>query len=288
MLYGAFGMRPLALLILTRPGGDVDLYFGVSGEAAAQFSNDTYFNGYGGAFRSNWFLPNLQKRGLIDSPIGPPLKSFPFYEDACPIYDTIRAFTGSFVSSYYTDDAAITSDHELQSWVKEAQGPAKVIDFPSAVEIRSDLADLLAEVARLVSFSHHAVNLNQLVTVSATLPFHPTALYKPIPDAKGVTDVASYLPPLDKALGLIGVAANFARSLLANSNRSMIHMFDDAVMLDRMNDATRMANENFKDAMAARSEIVRSRGFDADGLSQGMPFVWQALDPGTAAWSLSI
>lgn len=287
MLYGAFGFRPLALLILIRPGGEIDQYFGYSGTAAGQFANETYFNGSSGALRSNYFLTNLQKRGLINSPVGPALKSFPFYEDGAPIFNAIRDFTGTFISSYYSNDAVIANDKELQAWIKESNGPAKVIDFPS-ITTRSDLADVLAEVARLVSFSHHAVNLNQLITVASTLPFHPTALYKPIPDAKGVTDVASYLPPLDKAIGFIGVAANFARPLLANTNRSIIHMFDDPVMLHRMNSATRTANAMFKDAMTAQSSIVRNRGFDAQGLSQGMPFVWQALDPGVAAWSLTI
>lgn len=204
-----------------------------------------------------------------------------------PIYNAIRDFTSTLINSYYSSNAAIVSDKELQAFIKESNGPAGIIDFPT-ITTRSDLATLLAEIARLTSFSHHAVNLNQLITVASTLPFHPTALYKPIPDAKGVTDVASYLPPLDKAIGFIGVAANFARPLLANSNRTIIHMFDDPIMLNRMNSATQAANEKFKSTMAARSVVVRSREFGPDGLSQGMPFVWQALDPGVATWSLTI
>lgn len=194
----------------------------------------------------------------------------------------------AFVSSYYVDDAAIKSDHELQAWVSEANGPAQVIDFPSTLSTTSDLVTLLTEIARLGSFSNPAVNLYNLITGSGLLPFHPTAFYQPLPTEKGITDIVPYLPPLEKALGLIGVTANFARPLFAGSNRTIVHMFDDPLMLARMNVATRDANENFKEAMLARSDVVKTRGFGEEGLSQGMPFVWKALDPDVAAWSLSI
>lgn len=286
VLYGALGIRPLALLTLFRSGAVFDTYFGHSGTAAEQFSNDTYWNGYAGAVQANFFRTNLARRGLIDSD-GPALKSFPFYEDAAPIYDAIRSFTGSFVDSYYASADTIANDSELQAWLAEANGPAEVIDFPN-ISTLSDLADFLAQIGFLVSASHHTVNLNQLVTGSGTLPFHPPALWKPIPAEKGVQDVSSYLPPLDQALGWIRVAAQFARPLLVSTNRTLIHMFDDATMLSRTNGATRAANQKFMADMQARSAVVSSRGFDSNGLSQGMPFLWKALDPAVVPWSLTI
>lgn len=204
-----------------------------------------------------------------------------------PIYDAIRSFTGCFVDSYYASAATLADDTELQAWLAEANGPAGVIDFPD-ISTPSNLADLLAHIGHQVSASHHTVNLNQLITGSGTLPFHPSALYQPVPDAKGVQDVAAYLPPLDKALGFIRVAAAFARPLLVASNRTLINMFDDAVMLSRTNDATRAANDRFMSAMQERSAVVSSRQFDGNGLSQGMPFLWKALDPGVIPWSLTI
>jgi hypothetical protein len=288
VLYGAFGIRALALTILFRPGGSVDQYFGYTGSAAAQFSNDTYNNGYAGAVQSNYFRRNLQKRGLIDA--SPALPSFPFYDDASAIHSAIRTFMGEFVASYYADEAAIRADHELQAWLVEANGPAQSIDFPTSDTLHtpSDLADLLTHMAHLVSSAHHSVNLNQLITGSAVLPFHPTAQYQPIPTAKGIPDVVPYLPPLDKCIGFLSVSANFARPSIADTSRTIVHMFDDPVMLVRMTPATRDANEEFVRAMSARSAVVRARSFDGDGLSQGMPFVWKALDPGTAPWSLTI
>lgn len=288
VMYAAFSIRPAALTVLLRPGGYIDQFFGYTGGGAGQLSDTLYDSGYAGAFQSNYLRKNLERRGLLNS--SPALSHFPFYEDAAPIYNAMRTFTGAFVDSYYADGAAIAADVELQAWLKEASGPAQVIDFPTPSSLKepSDLADVLAHMAHLVSTSHHAVNLNQLLTGSGVLPFHPTALYKPIPTAKGVTDVVSYLPPLEKAIGFLRVESAFARPLLAGTPRSLVHMFDDALMLRRMNAATRKANDVFKATMRARSEVVQKRTFDEKGLSQGMPFLWKALDPDVIPWSVSI
>lgn len=64
-------------------------------------------------------------------------------------------------------------------------------------------------------------------------------------------------------------------------------MFSDPAMLHRMNTQTRAAAEEFRTAMQAFSDVVRARTFDEDGLSQGMPFVWQDLDPDVAPWGIT-
>lgn len=118
---------------------------------------------------------------------------------------------------------------------------------------------------------------------------HPAALYQPIPTTKGsVTNVADYLPPFDKVAAQFSLDGRFARPLLANTNRTLLHMFDDPVMLTLMNNQTQAAAATFQSTMAAFSDSVRARGFDDQGLSQGMPFVWQALDPRVALYSVTI
>jgi ABC-type transporter Mla subunit MlaD len=165
-----------------------------------------------------------------------------------------------------------------------------MIDFPDASTMtsRSELVRLLTHIGHLSSTAHHAVNTNQLLTGAATLPFHPTALYRPVPSTKGVEDIVPFLPPKEKALGMTELAAVFARPLLAGTNRTLVHMFDNSTMLAAMNDKTREANAKFVKTMIARSAVVKSRTFDADGLSQGMPFVWKALDPDVAPWSATV
>lgn len=142
--------------------------------------------------------------------------------------------------------------------------------------------------AHLASIAHHAVNTNELSSVSMTLPFHPAALSKALPTTKGNTSVVSYLPSFARCAEQLVINGVFARPLLVNTNRTLLHMFDDADMLALMNEATNTAAATFQSTMESFSEKVSTRTFDSNGLSQGMPFLWQALDPNVAPFSVSI
>ena len=64
-------------------------------------------------------------------------------------------------------------------------------------------------------------------------------------------------------------------------------MFDDSTFLSKTNAQTRSANDKFKSTMESFSSEVSSRVFDGNGLSQGMPFIWQALDPNVMPFSIT-
>lgn len=198
LTYQLFATQPLAEEYLFADGTAFDRVFSVSGSGARGYNSQLYFS-KGGAFQSNYFLTDLRNRGLIDS-TGPELSHIPYYEDAAVIYDAIRAFMTSFVESFYTSDDVVLADKELQAWVAEANGPAEAIDFPSEVTTTETIIDILTHIAHLASTVHHALNTNELISLSATLPMHPAALYKPIPTSKGNTSVASFLPPLEAVL----------------------------------------------------------------------------------------
>lgn len=296
-MYQAFAIQSLAASVLFVDGGAVDEVFGYTGAAAQEYTTARY-NGSSGAFQANYFLTDLQSRGLIGPSVGPELSHFPFYEDASVIYGATRAFMASFVASYYPSDSAVRADTELQAWAGEANGAAGVIDFPRAISSREAVVDVLTHMAHLASTAHHAVNTNELLSVSSTLPFHPPALYSPVPTAKGVgssndnssssnLSVAGFLPPFDKVVTQLTFAGLFARPLLEGTDRALLHMFDDEEMLGLMRPGVRAAADEFKGAMQAFSDEVGGRVFDGEGLSQGMPFLWQALDPKVVPYSIT-
>ncbi|KIY00634.1 uncharacterized protein Z520_03297 [Fonsecaea multimorphosa CBS 102226] len=286
IMYEVYAIQPLAETLLFLPGAAVDQVFAYTGTSAQDYTTNLYANGGSGRFQANYFEAELESRGLINSNFGPALKNFPFYEDASTIYNAIHAFMTSFVNSYYSSDSDITADNEMQAWVKESQGPAEAIDFPS-ITTRSALIDALTHMAHLASTSHHTVNTNELLSASSTLPFHPPSLYQPPPSSKGFTNVVEFLPPLDKVEAQFSVAAIFVRPFFVGTNRTLMHMFDDPATLSRMNSATQAAATTFYNSMQAFSEQVAARTFDQNGLSQGMPFVWQALDPNVAPFSIT-
>lgn len=67
-----------------------------------------------------------------------------------------------------------------------------------------------------------------------------------------------------------------------------MNMFNNSTFLAETNRQTIAAAATFKSKMVAFSEQVKARTFDSNGLSQGMPFIWQALDPSVATYSLTI
>ncbi|KAK3668698.1 hypothetical protein LTR22_000586 [Elasticomyces elasticus] len=209
--YEIFAIAPLAQQVLFDKGSAVDLMFAHTGQSAKDYCTSRY-EGEQGRFQANYFKTDLRSRGLVDG-YGPALKHFPFYEDASRLHDAVSTFMQSFVDSYYSSDDDVMADKELQAWAKEANGDAGVHDFPEEFSSKQTLIDALTHMVHLVSISHHTVNTNELLSVSSTLPFHPSALYHPIPTSKGVKDVAKFLPPFQKvreqvcrALKIISIA----------------------------------------------------------------------------------
>ncbi len=148
IMYEVYAIQPLAETLLFLPGAAVDQVFAYTGTSAQEYTTDRYKNGGSGRFQANYFLTDLQSRGLIQSAFGPGLKHFPFYEDASIIYNKIHIFMASFVYSYYSTDSDVTADNEIQAWVRESQGPAEVIDFPS-IKSRSGLVNALTHMVSI-------------------------------------------------------------------------------------------------------------------------------------------
>jgi arachidonate 15-lipoxygenase (second type)/8-lipoxygenase (S-type) len=193
----------------------------------------------------------------------------------------------SFVDSYYTSNNAITNDVELQCWATEAI-PAEIPDFPKSIPDTETLIGMLTHIAFLVSAQHHTLNTNDPATTNGQLPFHPSALYAPIPTAKGVTDILPFLPPAGQAIGQINLLAMFTRPEFVNTDKTLVNMFNNASMLALMNAETKAAAATFQGTMQAFASEVGARTFDSEGLSQGMPFVWKALDPEIAPYYAAI
>ena len=288
-MYQAYSIRPVGETVLFNDGGFFDQSFAVTNHAVRKFATDFYPT-VAGFFRSNYFENELRGRGLVDSTYGPPLPHFPFFQDGTEIIAVIRRFVKSFVHAYYETDGVLAQDWEVQAWVEEANGPAMVIDFPSAPITKLDtLVDILTHVAWLGGVSHHVLNSGEPVATSGVLPLHPAALYAPPPEKKGVVDsLLPFLPNEQKAIEQIALLARFNRPQLVQKQETLLHMFDDETLLGRGRDEATFANERFMTEMREISEHINKKSFDKDGLCQGMPFVWKGMDPAQIPFFLSV
>ncbi|TEA12004.1 Manganese lipoxygenase [Colletotrichum sidae] len=276
-----FAYRIGASASLVNPGGSIEQNFAWNGAEAVRYSQQVWKSG-GEAWRSNYLSTKLVRRGLLDCAYGPPLKSFPYYEDVSVIMDAMRAFLADFVDAYYASDDAITRDAELLGWFKEAAEKASIVDFPSSVSTRAELVDVLAHLAYLVSVLHGSLNSNSLSQYSGVLPMHPLSLYRPLPTEKGVPDLVPFLPDLNASVRHITLLANFNQAPIVDSSDSMLLMFDDPSFKGPANDRVRAAAARFTSTLKAFGDEVGARKLDSNGLSQGMPFVWNLFNPRTA------
>jgi hypothetical protein len=181
----------------------------------------------------------------------------------------------------------VAADIELQNWFAEANGEARVLDFPTKPTKRV-LIEVLTHFAFLTGVSHHALNTGDPSATKAVLPFHPASLYAPIPTTKNVTDLLPFLPPPKNALFHIAIFGAFTRAHFEQTNRTLAYMFSDESVLSKLNMQTRSAAGVFFDKMKSISGAVRARKFDANGLCQGMPFVWRSLDPGSVPFFFAV
>ncbi|KAI1347667.1 Lipoxygenase [Xylaria sp. FL0043] len=288
LMHEAYAIRPVGEAVLFNDGGFFDDVFAVNNQAVRRFATDFYPAG-AGAFTPNYFETELRRRGLIDSPHGPDLPHFPFYEDGNQIIAAIRRFVQAFVDAWYESDGEVAHDWEIQAWVTEANGPARVIEFPPPPLARVEtLVDILTHMAWLCGVSHHVLNAGAPVATSGVLPLHPAALFAPPPAQKGIESLMPYLPDEEASVKQIALLARFNRPRVVDTRETLLHMFDDMALLLREQEGLVAANKRFMTEMLGVSEVINARKFDDAGLCQGMPFVWKAMSPTQIPFFLSV
>jgi arachidonate 15-lipoxygenase (second type) / 8-lipoxygenase (S-type) len=278
LMYGAFAPRIVGEAVLVNEGGLFDTFTGITGAGAAAMV-EVYYHSGAGAFHQNYFVKQLADRGLVNCTWGPPLKHFPFFEDAAAIHGALRRFMTEYVYAYYLSPEILRYDQEVEGWVHEAIHEANVIDFPEdAMKHREVLIDALTHIAHL-SVVHNVLNGKSPVSISSTLPFHPASLHAPLPRQKGVDDLMPFLPDANTTIEEIRLFASFGRPSFVAKNLTLLDSFSDSKLLSRANDRVREAEKIFRLEMASLSQRIQSRRFGEDGLSEGMPFIWTGLDP---------
>lgn len=287
-MHHAYAIRPIGEKALFNSGGYFDQSFAITNQGVRMFATEFYARS-AGSFQGNYFHTDLIRRGLLDCTYGPVLKSFPFFEDANIMHLAIRRFMASFINAYYATDDLLTEDHEIQSWIKEATYEALVIDFPPPPLVhKKTLVEILTQIAFLAGVSHHVLNSNEPVITSGVLPLHPSALYAPVPTEKGIEDIIPYLTPAAEAIKHIALLARFNRPQLEVRKKTLLYMFSSDEFLSKCHSEVKEAASSYYNEMEIFSQKVRQRSFDAEGLSQGMPFLWQTLDPSRIPYFLSV
>jgi arachidonate 15-lipoxygenase len=144
----------------------------------------------------------LARRGVDDTNC---LPDYPYRDDALLIWAAISQWVEDYVSHYYSFDAAVQGDTELQNWVAELVahdgGRLNNVGAANRISKRSQLVELVTVICFTASGQHAAVNYPQAATMTYT-PAAPLAGYAPFPvTLKGSSegDLLKFLPPLEMA-----------------------------------------------------------------------------------------
>lgn len=156
-------------------------------------------------------LPTIiHDRGLSHLP------SHRYVRYGSPYYSAVKAFVTSYVKVFYTSDAAIQSDSELQTWAKRASEVSVVNGFPTKFADVDTLVRLVTHLVFQNAVKHHFMN-GAVSWHSVGAPFSAPALYgsKPLPASKGEqVDPLNYAVPSDVFAPLSYMAARFHRPIL--------------------------------------------------------------------------
>ncbi|KAF2680562.1 Lipoxygenase [Lentithecium fluviatile CBS 122367] len=242
-----------------------------------------------------YLLNNMHDRGLVSGPHDPkhPFKSFPFLSDAFEIRDTFKAFSTGAVDSYYASDAVMVDDIELQNWFAEANKVAKVHDFPQCETgchpcTKDVLVDVLTHFGCINRVAHHSLNGGDPVSSKAIRPFHFNGMYALVRIKKGVADLMPFLPNPAQSLAYIVSLTTLNRPLYEEQNRTLAHAFGDQETLARMHEQTRKEAGAFMTRVKALSAKIRAKSFNKNGLSEGVPYIWRAVNPGTIPYFFAV
>ncbi|WP_437933249.1 lipoxygenase family protein [Sorangium sp. So ce341] len=197
---GTLAINNAAEADLIAPGGPVDNLLAGTIASSTQLAVDAVLS----YSVNQQFLPVALAHRGVDDPSA--LPSYPYRDDAVLLWGAIHTWVSRYLAIYYTSDADVLGDYELQSWIAELSSPSecglKDIGEDGAIRTVAYLTDLLTHVVFTASAQHAAVNFPQSSLMSFT-PALPLAAYAPAPSITAglpSSEIFQHLPPLQQAL----------------------------------------------------------------------------------------
>ncbi|XP_059197441.1 polyunsaturated fatty acid lipoxygenase ALOX15B-like [Centropristis striata] len=136
---------------------------------------------------------DIAERGLEDVP------NFYYRDDGLKLWDIIHSFVKGMLGFYYTSDAEVQKDTELQKWISDIFEHGFLSQASTGIPQKFDT---MAEVVKFVtmviftgSAQHAAVNSGQY-DYGGWMPNAPMTLQLPPPTTKGTTSEATMLQTL--------------------------------------------------------------------------------------------
>eukprot|EP00252_Welwitschia_mirabilis_P003000 TRINITY_DN1301_c0_g1_i2.p1 TRINITY_DN1301_c0_g1~~TRINITY_DN1301_c0_g1_i2.p1 ORF type:complete len:518 (-),score=11.59 TRINITY_DN1301_c0_g1_i2:187-1740(-) len=112
------------------------------------------------------------------------LEDYPYAVDGLEVWAAIHSWVKTYVSLYYTDDEAVKSDTEIQSWWTEIRevghGDKKDAEWWYSMDSTANLVKALETIIWVASALHAAINFGQYA-YAGFMPNRPTISRKLLP-----------------------------------------------------------------------------------------------------------
>ncbi|MDJ0697348.1 lipoxygenase family protein [Mastigocoleus sp. MO_188.B34] len=159
------------------------------------------------------FPRNLHLRGVDDRSM---LRDFPYRDDGLLLWNTLEDYVSEYIGIYYRLNRDVREDFELQNWLQVlkksiSDGGFGIASLPKQITNRNQLIDLLTQIIFIAGPQHSAIAWTQYQYM-AFIPNMPGAIYKPIPEEKGMfgneDSLTSFLPDVTRTFAQLNPIAS--------------------------------------------------------------------------------
>jgi arachidonate 15-lipoxygenase len=186
---------------LINPGGFVDRLLAGTLEASIELIKSSYRQRLDNF--ADYALPKeLALRQVQDTSL---LPDYPYRDDALLLWQATETYVKDYLSLYYTSDADVNEDTELQAWVRKLMSPEgggiKKLVSDGKLDTLAKLIEVVTQIIFIAGPQHAAVNYSQYdyLAFCANIPL---AGYQSPPKASEEVDmdyILRLLPPQAQA-----------------------------------------------------------------------------------------
>ena len=219
---------------LLNEGGVIDQSFSIGGAGKGEF-----IKRYGRMFNVhvNNIKRSVKERGVDDPNV---LPGYYYRDDGLKIWNAIEAYVKDIIDMFYSNDADVKGDPELQNWAKEVHYKAFPAfgdnpaghGFPESINTKDELIEYCTLIIFNGSAQHAAVNFGQF-DLYGYIPNSPTAVRQPPPNKKGTVSYTHLLNSLPDTSSIIKNIAFIVSLVQYSPNEVSMIKFTDILQFIR-------------------------------------------------------
>ncbi|MGH0116944.1 UNVERIFIED_CONTAM: hypothetical protein FKN15_026638 [Acipenser sinensis] len=207
-------------------------------------------------FSSLCFPEEIQMRG-VDSK-----EELPYYlyrDDGNMVWEATKSFVSDVVNIYYDSDKTVSTDVELQAFVKDVcifgLNGNEDLGFPKTIMTRDKLIEYVTVIIFVASSQHAAVNFGQFDWCS-WIPNSPPTMRRPPPTEKGVVTINYIIESLpDRGRSCWHLGAVWALSQF-QENELFLGMYTDEHFIEK---PVKNAMKKFRKKLDEITSIIKER-----------------------------